>query len=125
MKNILFLAFLLGACLFSNAQQSQSYLVGKVYTKSANAESTNELKFINESTGVDEGKSRILGREMVTKIGFSYKIKGPSLTITYDDGLGIQDYTIDKVNDKLVSTHLKGYVDGKWGVIFYKRKTGS
>jgi uncharacterized protein (TIGR02145 family) len=113
-------------CLFFNSySQSENYLLGKVYTKSTGMGSSSDLSFNNRTTGVMEGVSDFNGKEYIVSTGFSYTINGNSLQIIYQKGLGTEDYTIDRSSDQIVSTHLQGYVDGKWSKVIFKRKQGA
>lgn len=113
---------------FAIGQQSENYLLGKVYTKSTGQSSSDniiDLNFNNKTSGISESTTSVLGREVYTKIGFTYIISGDNVKVIYDKNLGVEDYSIDKINDKLKSTHLEGYVDGKWSKLTFKRKIGA
>jgi hypothetical protein len=121
MKNFLLFLVLSSFSYFGYSQNS-NYLLGKIYTKSTDVSSSTDLNFNNKSTGIMSGVSLINGRRYDVSTGFSYKIIGNKLEIIYEDGLGTENYIIDKASDQLKSTHLEGYVDGKWGKVYYKRK---
>ena len=121
MKNIL-LFFVLSTLSFFSYSQNANYLLGKIYTKSTDMNSSTDLNFNNKSSGIMSGLSVINGRKYDVSSGFTYKINGNKLQIIYEDGLGTENYNIDKTSDQLKSTHLEGYVDGKWGKIYFKRK---
>jgi uncharacterized protein (TIGR02145 family) len=124
MKNTLFLITILFSSFYAYSQ-NENYLLGKVYTKSTGMGSTSDLSFNNRTTGVMEGVSDINGREYIVSTGFSYTINGNSLQIIYQKGLGTEDYIIDRTSEQLVSTHLEGYIDGKWSKVIFKRKQGA
>ncbi len=120
-----FILITISIIFFQNAySQTENYLLGKVYTKS-NGTSSNELNFSNRTSGVMDGISIINGKEYIVSADFSYTISGNNLQIIYQKGLGTENYFINKSIDELLSTHLEGYVDGKWGKIMYKRKLGA
>jgi hypothetical protein len=121
MKKTLFLIALLFLSFYAYSQKD-NYLLGKIYTKSTGMGASSDLSFNNKSTGIMNGISFINGKEYDVSTGFSYKINGNKLQIIYQDGLGTEDYLIDKSSDQLKSTHLEGYVDGKWSKVYYKRK---
>jgi hypothetical protein len=102
-----------------NAQQSKNILQGKVYTKSASASSKSILKFNSSTSGQSETETTVLGKNFQTTISFKYKISGKKVTIEYENSSDKEYYMIDLVSGKLISTHLQGYVDGKWGKIYW------
>ena len=122
MKKVIIFIFGLIAFHLSIGQQSENYLLGKVYTKSTNETISDNLNFNNRTSGVMEGKSTINGKEYIVSANFSYTISGNDLQIIYQNKLGTEKYFINKSTDELLSTHLEGYVNGKWGKIIYKRK---
>lgn len=125
MKNLSLLFFALIFIFATNdlfSQQSQNILQGRTYIKSSSSTNSSTLSFGNSSTGRSLSKTYVLGREVVTELSFTYKVSGSMLTIVYEDDLGTEEYTIDESSSKLVSTHLKGYVDGKWGKIYWTLK---
>ena len=123
MKSIfLFLAFVFfGLNLY--AQQSKNVLNGKVYTKSASANVTSTLRFTTATSGISEGVTIVLGKSYVANISFTYKISGSLVTIVYENSPDSEEYSIDLKAGKLVSTHLQGYVNDKWGKIFWTEKS--
>ena len=122
MKSIfLFLAFVFfGHNLY--AQQSKNVLIGKIYTKNASANVSSTLRFQTATAGISEGVSIVLGKSYVTNISFTYKIAGNLVTIVYENSPDSEEYSIDLKAGKLVSTHLQGYVNDKWGKIFWTEK---
>jgi hypothetical protein len=104
------------------AQQSKNVLIGKVYTKSASANISSTLRFKTETSGISEGVSIVLGKSYVSKISFTYKISGNLVAIVYENSPESEEYSIDLKAGKLISTHLQGYVDDKWGKIFWTEK---
>lgn len=122
MKSIfLFLAFVFfGLNLY--AQQSKNVLNGKVYTKSASANVSSTLRFTTATSGISEGVTIVLGKSYVANISFTYKISGSLVTIVYENSPDSEEYSIDLKAGKLVSTHLQGYVNDKWGKIFWTEK---
>ena len=123
MKSIfLFLAFVFfGLNLY--AQQSKNVLNGKVYTKSASANVTSTLRFTTATSGISEGVTIVLGKSYVANISFTYKISGSLVTIVYENSPDSEEYSIDLKAGKLISTHLQGYVNDKWGKIFWTEKS--
>ena len=123
MKSIfLFLAFVFfGLNLY--AQQSKNVLNGKVYTKSASANVSSTLRFTTATSGISEGVTIVLGKSYVANISFTYKISGSLVTIVYENSPDSEEYSIDLKAGKLVSTHLQGYVNDKWGKIFWTEKS--
>jgi len=123
MKSIfLFLAFVFfGHNLY--AQQSKNVLNGKVYTKSASANVSSTLRFTTATSGISEGVTIVLGKSYVANISFTYKISGNLVTIVYENSPDSEEYSIDLKAGKLVSTHLQGYVNDKWGKIFWTEKS--
>lgn len=120
MKNpSLFLALFLMVSGFVVAQKNSNILLGRVYTKTASTTYSSTLEFSTSLTGRSISKVFVLGRKVETEISFTYKISGPKLTIVYEQDLGTEEYTIDDKSSRLVSTHLQGYVDGKWGQIYW------
>jgi hypothetical protein len=103
------------------AQNNESLLVGRTYSKSASSTNKTILKFKNKSEGISESSAELLGRTTNVSMTFTYVIKGSKMTITYEDDMGVEDYVIDETKKQLTSTHLQGYVDGKWGKIYWKR----
>ena len=103
------------------AQNNENLLVGRTYVKSASSTNKTILKFKNKSEGISESSAELLGRTTNVSINFTYVIKGSKMTITYEDGMGVEDYVIDETKKQLTSTHLQGYVDGKWGKIYWNR----
>ena len=122
MKSIfLFLAFVFfGHNLY--AQQSKNVLIGKVYTKNASANVSSTLRFTSATSGISEGVTIVLGKSYVANISFTYKISGSLVTIVYENSPDSEEYSIDLKAGKLVSTHLQGYVNDKWGKIFWTEK---
>ena len=122
MKSIfLFLAFVFfGLNLY--AQQSKNVLNGKVYTKSASANVSSTLRFTTATSGISEGVTIVLGKSYVANISFTYKISGSLVTIVYENSPDSEEYSIDLKAGKLISTHLQGYVNDKWGKIFWTEK---
>ena len=122
MKSIfLLLAFVFfGLNLY--AQQSKNVLNGKVYTKSASANVSSTLRFTTATSGISEGVTIVLGKSYVANISFTYKISGSLVTIVYENSPDSEEYSIDLKAGKLVSTHLQGYVNDKWGKIFWTEK---
>ena len=122
MKSIfLFLAFVFfGLNLY--AQQSKNVLNGKVYTKSASANVSSTLRFTTATSGISEGVTIVLGKSYVANISFTYKISGSLVTMVYENSPDSEEYSIDLKAGKLVSTHLQGYVNDKWGKIFWTEK---
>ena len=108
-------------CNSLNAQNNESLLVGRSYSKSANSSEKTILKFKDKKQGVLESSAELLGKVINVSMNFSYIIKGTKLTVIYEDGQGEEEYIVDDVKKQLVSTHLQGYVDGKWGKIYWKR----
>lgn len=125
MKKIIIFIFGLITFHLSIGQQSENYLLGKVYTKSTNETTSDNLNFNNRTSGVMEGVSIINGKEYIVSANFSYTISGNDLQIIYQNKLGTEKYFINKSTDELLSTHLEGNVNGKWGKIIYKRKVGA
>jgi hypothetical protein len=123
MKSIfLFLAFVFfGQNLY--AQQSKNVLNGKVYTKSASANVSSTLRFTTATSGISEGVTIVLGKSYVANISFTYKISGSLVTIVYENSPDSEEYSIDLKAGKLISTHLQGYVNDKWGKIFWTEKS--
>ena len=121
MRNVLLLIQFLFFS-FSAYSQNENYLLGKVYTKSTGMGSSSDLSFNNSTTGIMDGNSVINGKEYLVSLGFTYSISGNELQIIYQKGLGTENYLIDKGSDQLQSTHLQGYVDGKWSKIIFNRK---
>ena len=123
MKSIfLFLAFVFfGLNLY--AQQSKNVLNGKVYTKSASANVSSTLRFTTATSGISEGVTIVLGKSYVANISFTYKISGSLVTIVYENSPDSEEYSIDLKAGKLISTHLQGYVNDKWGKIFWTEKS--
>jgi len=108
-------------CNSLNAQNNESLLVGRSYSKSANSSEKTILKFKDKKQGVLESSAELLGKVINVSMNFSYIIKGTKLNVIYEDGQGEEEYIVDDVKKQLVSTHLQGYVDGKWGKIYWKR----
>jgi hypothetical protein len=122
MKSIfLFLTFVFfGHNLY--AQQPKNVLIGKVYTKNASANVSSTLRFQTSTSGISEGVSILLGKSYVSNISFTYKISGNLVTIVYENSPDSEEYSIELKAGKLVSTHLQGYVNDKWGKIFWTEK---
>lgn len=117
-----FLIVMMFTCLNKAfAQNNESLLVGRTYAKSASSTNKTILKFKNKREGISESSAELLGRTTNVSINFTYVIKESKMTITYEDGMGVEDYIIDETKKQLTSTHLQGYVDGKWGKIYWKR----
>ena len=106
----------------SAANSNPINLLGRVYTKSASNTNTTTIEFSYSSTGRSVNVANALGRQFQTDLYFTYKIDGNVLVITYENNAGTEKYTIDENSATLVSTHLQGYVDGKWGQIYWKRE---
>jgi hypothetical protein len=120
MKNSsLFIVLFLMFSGFVLVQKNSNILLGRVYTKAASNTNSSNLKFNTSSTGSSITTVSVLGRKVETEISFTYKITGSKLTIIYEQDLGTEEYTIDDKSSRLVSTHLQGYVDGKWGQIYW------
>jgi hypothetical protein len=102
-----------------SAQQSKNILQGKVYTKSASASNNSTLKFTSATSGQSENVTNVLGKNYQVSISFNYKIVGKKVTIEYESSSDKEDYTIDLAAGKLISTHLEGYIDGKWGKVYW------
>jgi hypothetical protein len=45
------------------------------------------------------------------------------VTIVYENSPDSEEYSIDLKVGKLISTHLQGYVNDKWGKIFWTEKS--
>ena len=118
-KTYLTLVLFLTISGFVLAQNNSNILLGRVYTKAASTTNSSTLEFSASSTGRSITTVFVLGRKVETEISFTYKISGSKLTIVYEQDLGTEEYTIDDKTSRLVSTHLRGYVDGKWGQIYW------
>ncbi len=118
----IFLVLFLMFSGFVLVQKNSNILLGRVYTKAASNTNLSNLKFNTSSTGSSITTVSVLGRKVETEISFTYKISGSKLTIIYEQDMGTEEYTIDDESSRLVSTHLQGYVDGKWGEIYWKRE---
>ena len=105
------------------AQQSKNGLIGKVYTKSASANVSSTLRFTSATSGISEGVTIVLGKSYAANISFTYKISGNMVTIVYENSPDSEEYSIDLKAGKLISTHLQGYVNDKWGKIFWTEKS--
>lgn len=103
----------------TSAQQSKNILLGKTYTKSASASNTSILKFTSSTSGLSENVTTVLGKKYESTISFTYKIVAKKVTIEYENSPDKEDYMIDVASSKLISTHLQGYVDGKWGKVYW------
>lgn len=105
-----------------SAQQSKNILLGKTYTKSVSASNTSILKFTSSTSGLSENATTVLGKKYESTISFTYKIVGKKVTIEYENSPDKEDYMIDVASSKLISTHLQGYVDGKWGKVHWSEQ---
>jgi len=104
------------------AQESKNILLGKIYTKSASADNISTLNFTSSNSGKSYTVANVLGKNYESSIFFNYKIEGEKVTITYENFSDKEVYNIDLASGKLISTHLEGYVDGKWGKVFWVEK---
>jgi hypothetical protein len=107
------------------ANKKLEILIGRVYTKKASSTNIASLTFTTLNSGVSEGDATIMGRNYHTSIPINYKLKGKTLTITYPESNQEEVYTIDESKKQLVSTHLKGYVNGKFGTIIWDMNNDS
>jgi hypothetical protein len=121
-KIILFLFLFLTIFWVALAQKNSINLPGRIYKKSASNTNSSNLEFSSSSTGRSITVVNVLGRQIETQLFFTYKLTGKLLVITYEKNTGTEEYTVDENSSTLVSTHLQGYVDGKWGEIYWKRE---
>jgi hypothetical protein len=124
MKSIFLKAVVVSVTIFCSihdlcAQQSKNVLLGKTYTKAASASNVSTLKFTSSNSGQSENVTTVLGKNYQVSLSFNYKIVGKKVTIIYENTSDKEDYNIDLISGKLISTHLEGYVDGKWGKVYW------
>ena len=121
MKKLLFIFILLGSIQIS-AAQSPNVLLGNKYEKAASASNISTLYFSQKNSGIHSNTLEFLGKKSTVSGNFNYKITDNLLVITYEKNSETEEYIIDVNSSTLISTHLQGYVDGKFGKIYWKRK---
>lgn len=101
-----------------------NYLINKSFVKYATSDrsSSTTLIFQSSNKGLSISNTRFNGKDLRSEIPFTYIVKGTLLRIIYkDDSATEEEYKINLISNELISTHLKGYIDGNFGYIKYQK----